>query len=136
MEPERWAIIESLYLLDIHMNAAGYLFVAVVLFAIWAVNFFWFDRQTYMIFTPGQMKVCEKIGGGEQVYDTMGMNTQHLQDDFFRHRILGLGSGDLIVRTSGARTHEFHFNNVLFIKRTLAKIEQMQADRPIVKGGA
>jgi hypothetical protein len=81
------------------------------------------------------MKVCEKIGGGEQVYDTMGMNTQHLQDDFFRHRVLGLGSGDLIVRTSGARTHEFHFNNVLFIKRTLAKIEQMQADRPIVKGG-
>ena len=63
----------------------------------------------------------------------MGMAIQKQRDDLFRHWILGLGSGDLIVRTSGANAQEFDLHNVLFIGRKLELIEQMQRDRPVVK---
>ena len=39
----------------------------------WLSTVFFFDRQTYMIFTPGQLKVRLEIGGGETAYDTQGM---------------------------------------------------------------
>jgi hypothetical protein len=129
------SIFQAIFWLDIRINAAGYLVISTALFIIWAVTFFWFDRQIYIIFTPGQMKVREAIGGGETVYDTAGMTSQHLQDDFFRHRILGLGSGDLVVRTAGAHSHEFRWSNVLFVRRKLQQIEDMQRERPVVAGG-
>jgi hypothetical protein len=134
--PGWWeAILSTLTWLDIRINAAGYLVISTALFIIWAVTFFLFDRQIYIIFTPGQMKVREQIGGGETVYDTAGMTSQHLQDDFFRHRILGLGSGDLTVRTAGAHSHEFRWSNVLFVRRKLQQIEDMQREKPVVAGG-
>lgn len=128
-------IFHYLALLDIRINAGGYLFISLILLAIWLVVTLVFDRQVYMIFTPGQFRVCQEVGGGESTYDTMGMVVQKQRDDLFRHIILGLGSGDLIVRTSGANTHEFHMPNVLFVNRKLQLIEQMQADRPVTKGG-
>jgi hypothetical protein len=121
-------------LLDIRINVGGYLFISLILFAMWLVVMLLFDRQIYMVFTPGQFRVCQEVGGGESTYDTMGMVIQKQRDDLFRHIILGLGSGDLIVRTSGANTHEFHMPNVLFIGRKLQQIEDMQRDRPMVKG--
>jgi hypothetical protein len=128
-------IIQFFFFLDIHMNAGGYLFISSALFIIWAVTFFWFDRQIYIIFTPGQMRVREMIGGAETSCDTSGMTTRHLQDDYFRHLILGLGSGDLIVRTTGADSHEYRWNNVLFVRRKLQMIQDMQRERPVVAGG-
>ena len=53
-----------------------------------------FDRQTFMIFTPGQVRVRQEIGGEETVYDTTGITFQKQRSDLFRHWILGLGSGD------------------------------------------
>jgi hypothetical protein len=120
--------------LHIFLNMGGYLFLSTVLFIIWLVTVFFFDRQTYMIFTPGQLKVREQIGGGEVAYDTRGMVITHLRDDLFRHWILGLGSGDLIVRTAGAHSHEFHMSNVLFVGKKMQQIEEMQRDVPIVSG--
>jgi hypothetical protein len=120
--------------LHIYINMAGYLFFSTGLLVLWIVAVFFFDRQTYMIFTPGQLKVCLEIGGGEQAYDTMGMTIQKLRDDLFRHWILGLGSGDLIVRTSGAQAHEFQMHNVLNVGTKLREIEDMQRERPTVQG--
>ena len=40
--------------LSIYMNAGGYLFISLVLLVVWLVTYFFFDRQIYMIFTPGQ----------------------------------------------------------------------------------
>ncbi|MBY0527935.1 MAG: hypothetical protein K2R98_31345 [Gemmataceae bacterium] len=120
--------------LDIRINAGGYLFVSLVLLAIWLVTMILFDRQIYMIFTPGQLRVCQEIGGGESSYDTAGMVVMKQRSDLFRHWILGLGSGDLVVRTSGANSHEFQMHNVLFVGRKLQLIEQMQRDRPVVRG--
>ena len=42
---------------------------------------------------------------------------------------VGLGSGDMVVRTSGAERHEFRLNNVLFIGRKLQLVEEMQRVR-------
>jgi hypothetical protein len=127
-------VIDFFTFLDIRINTGGYFFIASVLFVIWAITVFAFDRQIYMIFTPGQLKVREEIGGGETAYDTRGMVIQHLRDDLFRHWVLGLGSGDLIVRTSGAHSHEFRMSNVLFVGRKLQMIEEMQRDVPVVAG--
>jgi hypothetical protein len=64
----------------------------------------------------------------------MGMTIQKLRDDLFRHWILGLGSGDLVVRTSGAQAHEFEMHNVLNVGTKLREIEDMQRERPTVQG--
>jgi len=121
-------------LLDIRINAGGYLFISVALFGIWLFTNLFFDRQIYMIFTAGQLRVCQEIGGGETAYDTMGMVIQKQRSDLFRHWVLGLGSGDLIVRTSGANSHEFQLHNVLFVGRKLQLIEQMQREKQVVRG--
>jgi hypothetical protein len=127
-------IFEALGSLHIYINLAGYLFIGTGVLALWLVSVFFFDRQTYMIFMPGQLKVCLEIGGGETSYDAMGMTIEKKRDDLFRHWILGLGTGDLTVRTSGAQTHVFEMHNVLFISTKLKEIEEMQRERPTVQG--
>jgi hypothetical protein len=126
-------ILQAISLLDIRINLAGYFFISAILCGIWAVTTFFFDRQIYMTFTPGQFKVHTEIGGGESSFDTMGMVIQKQRDDLFRHWILGLGSGDLVVRTAGANAQEFNLHNVLFVGKKLELITQMQRDRPVVK---
>ena len=64
----------------------------------WLFTVLLFDRQIYMVFTPGQLKVRTEIGGGEKVYDAVGMTLEKQRSDLFRHWLLGMGSGDLIVR--------------------------------------
>lgn len=127
-------ILDALYFLDIRVNMGGYLFISLILLGIWLVSVLLFDRQIYMVFTPGQLKVCLEIGGGETAYDTMGMSIEKHRDDLFRHWILGLGSGDITVKTSGATSHTFHLPNVLFVGRKLQMIEEMQRERPVVRG--
>lgn len=125
-------ILTALSFLDVRINAAGYLTISLVLFALWCIVFFLFDKQIYMVFTPGQLKVRLEIGEGETAYDTMGMTTQKLRSDLFRHWILGLGSGDLIVRTTGAQAHTFDLPNVLFLGRRHKEVEEMLRQRPVV----
>jgi hypothetical protein len=126
-------LIELFGRLDIRMTAGGYFLIATVLFVVWLVTFVFFDRQIYMRFTPGQLKVCTEIGGGEKVYDAVGMTLEKQRSDLFRHWILGLGSGDLVVRTSGAQTHQFDLPNVLFIGRKVAQIEEMLKKKAVVE---
>jgi hypothetical protein len=111
--------------LDIRINAGGYLYISTFLFLIWLFTLLFFDKQIYMVFTPGQFKVCTEVGGGEQVYSTIGMTLEKQRSDLFRHWILGLGSGDLIVKTTGAQAHHFEMSNVLFINRKKQQIEDM-----------
>ena len=54
--------------------------------------------------------------------------------DLFRHWILGLGAGDLIVRTSGAQGHQLDFPNVLFVSRRAHEINEMMRERAVVSG--
>jgi len=79
---------------------------------------------------------AQEIGDAETAYDTTGMTVQKQRSDLFRHWILGLGSGDLIVKTSGANSQEFHLPNVLFIGKKVQQIEDMLREKAVVKGRA
>jgi hypothetical protein len=133
---EWWSTIaRGLGDLRIFIGFAGFLTIGLCLLAIWVFSVVVFDRQTYIIFTPGQMKVCEEIGAGEKVYDTAGMQLEKHRDDLFRHWVLGLGSGDMTVRTqAGGQVHEIRMSNVLFVHRKLLAIEDMQREKATVQG--
>lgn len=125
---EMWEkIFATLGLLDIRINAGGYVFLGVVLFAIWLVTLLFFDKQTYVVFSPRQFKVRTEIGGGEKVMDTIGLKLEKQKGDLFRHYILGLGSGDLIVKTTGASQDHYDLSNVLFINKKVQQIEDLIA---------
>jgi hypothetical protein len=128
------SILETFMRLHIHINAAGYLLIAGSLLVVWLLIFFLFDTQIYMLFTPGQLRVRQSIGGGEVVYDTAGMSIQKQRNDLFRHGILGLGSGDLIVNTSGAASHHLELPNVLFVGHKVRQIEDMLREKAVVAG--
>ena len=114
--------------LHIYINMAGYLFIGTAVFVIWAVATFGFDRRSYIIFAPGQIRVCEHIGDAVQTYSTYGVAMEKHRDDLFRHYILGFGSGDLTVRVrAGQGQHELKLPNVLFIGWRLHDVEKMLA---------
>ncbi len=123
-------ILRHLGYLDIRINAGGYFFISTILFIIWLFTMLIFDKQIYMVFRPGQFKVCTEIGGGEQTYSTVGLTMEKRRSDLFRHWILGLGSGDLIVKTSGAQAHHFEMDNVLFVGRKVQQIEDLVRQIP------
>jgi hypothetical protein len=127
-------IFAALALLDIRINMGGYLLISIGLFAIWLFTLLFFDRQIYAVFQPGQFKICTEIGGGEKVYDTMGMTLERQRSDLFRHLILGLGSGDLIIRTTGAQAHHFDLPNVLWISSKVQQIEDLLRKRKMTTG--
>jgi hypothetical protein len=129
-------IFEIVSYLDIRINMGGYVFISTGLLLIWLVTFVLFDRQMYMIFTPGQLRVRLEIGGGEKAYDTTGMTIEKQRSDLFRHWILGLGSGDLIVNTAGAHVQHFDLPNVLFIGKKVQQLEDMLREKAVVKGRA
>ena len=72
------------------------------------------------------------IGGGETVYGTTGMVVQKQRGDLFRHWILGFGSGDLIVRPSGAHS-AIEMPNVLQVGRVVRQIEQLIKEQVVVR---
>jgi hypothetical protein len=133
-QAHKWGpILEALGRLHIHINAAGYLLISLTLFVVWLVTVLLFDPQIYMVFTPGQLRIRQEIGGGEEVHDTAGMVVRKQRNDLFRHWILGLGSGDLIVNTAGAATQHFDLPNVLFVGYKVRQIENMLRERPVVQ---
>ena len=87
-----------------------------------------------MVFSPGQFRVRLEIGDAETAYDTAGMTIQKQRSDLFRHWFLGIGSGDLIVRTAGAQTHQFDMPNVLFLGRKVREIEDLLRSKQVVAG--
>lgn len=126
-------VLDALGRLHIYINAGGYVLISTVLLLVWLVTFLFFDQQIYMIFTPGQLRVRQEIGGGESAYDTAGMVVQKQRNDLFRHWIIGLGSGDLVVNTSGAHAHHFDLPNVLFVGNKVRLIEEMLREKPVVR---
>lgn len=125
------SILASFGLLSVHINLGAYVFLSTVLLAFWLFNFLVMDRQVYMIFTPGQLRVCIEIGGGETVYDTTGMVVQKERGDLFRHWILGFGSGDLVVQPVGL-ANPLQLPNVLNVGFKVNRITQMIKEKVIV----
>jgi hypothetical protein len=63
-----------------------------------------------------------------------GMVFQRHRDDFFRHWVLGFGTADLTVFTSGANAQQIEMPNVLGIGHKLAKINTMLQELEVTKG--
>jgi hypothetical protein len=129
-----WDIVISyLTLLDIRMNMGGYLFVSLVLFVIWCIVIFFFDKQVYGIFTPGGFTVVQDIGAGVKAFPTFAMTVTKQRSDLFRHLILGFGSGDLIIQPHDAPAIELP--NVLFAGRKDKEINAMLKQQVVVPVG-
>lgn len=111
--------------LRIHINLAGYLFLGLGVFVLWATATWIFDRRSYVVFTPGQIRVCEHIGASVRTYSTLGVSLEKQRDDVFRHYIFGFGSGDLILKVGGSEKHEIRMPNILGIGSRLKTVEDM-----------
>jgi hypothetical protein len=127
-------ILEAVVQSSVYLNAFGYVAFAVPLLVLWLVVVLYFDRKVYMIFTPGQLRVCQDIGDAEAAYDTHGMVVAKRRNALFRHWLLGLGSGDLTVKTAGANSQQFELHNVLFVESKLKLVQQMLQTREVVTG--
>jgi hypothetical protein len=124
-------VFERFQHLQIYINAGGYFFIAGILFAIWAFTVMVFDHRTYVAFTSGQVRVALAVGAGDTVYSTDGMTFQKKQDDLFRHWIVGLGSGDLIMHRSNTN-QEIDMPNVLFVGSKIKMIERLIKEKEVV----
>jgi len=116
--------------LAIYANLGFYVLVSTAVFAVWLFSFFVSDRLNYWLVTPGQITYNHVVGGGEKSYDTRGMVFEQLQEDFFRHWLLGFGSGDIRISTTGARKEELYLSNVLFVNWKVKQIQQLIAMKP------
>ncbi len=129
-----WGTILSLLgHLDVRINAGGYFFLSGLLLLLWLLAFFFFDRQVYVIISPSNIRVCTEIGGGETMYTTRGSVLEKQRSDLFRHWILGLGAGDLVLRTGGATPTQLDLPNVLFAARKLHQAQRLLKELPIVE---
>ncbi|OWK35835.1 hypothetical protein [Fimbriiglobus ruber] len=118
--------------LDIRMNAGGYLAIGIPLFIAWILVLTIYDRQHYIIFDAGQIRVCQEIGDSELVMDSGGVVVEKKRNDVFRHWLLGFGSGDLKVhKPSGQGGQEAELDNVLGIGRKLVVINKMLQEKQV-----
>jgi hypothetical protein len=124
------SVLEALGRLAIYMNLGFYLFFSTVVFAVWAFAFLIYDRLNFCRIRPGQLTHENIIGNAERSHDTRGMLFEKHQADLFRHWILGLGSGDLEITTTGAKSETFRINNVMFVNSKLDTIQRLIAAKP------
>lgn len=117
--------------LSIRLNATAYLAFSVPLLAAWLFTVFWYDRTRYVIFDQGQIRVKLDVGDSETVMDATGVVVEKLRDDVFRHWMLGLGSGDLMIKTGGVNGRTFELDNVIFIGSRLGLIQRMLQERQV-----
>jgi hypothetical protein len=116
--------------LDIRMNAAGYLFIGIPLFLVWAFVFFVQDRMHFVTFDEGQIRYVMEVGDSAVVAPSEGAMVEKKRSDVFRHWVLGLGTGDLLVRFPNGR--EIELPNIVNADRRMVLINDMLRHKPIV----
>jgi hypothetical protein len=124
-------ILWDLGRLDIRMNAAGYLAVAIPLFLAWLAVIFLYDRQIYVVFDSGQIRYVREVGDSEVVVQTEGAVVEKKRNDLFRHILLGLGSGDIQIQNAGTSGGTIEIENVLNVHRKLAVINLMLKEKAV-----
>jgi hypothetical protein len=129
-------------LVRIHLNLAFYMAFSTLLLLIWLFVIVFVDHFTWWRFSPGQVIEEHRIGQATgHAYNTEGMVVRRLSDDFFRHRILGLGilgvglgTGDFMVKPPYEESFEIH--NVWRANRKQRRMEEMIATRIVESHGA
>ncbi len=117
-------------LISMHMNMGFYVCFSTMIFIVWFLSVFVYDRLSYFKVTPGQITHDFVIGGAAKSYDPRGMVFEKRRNDLFRHWILGLGSGDIIMSTMGAKKETIMVPNVLFVDGKVAAIQRLIAMQP------
>jgi hypothetical protein len=117
--------------LHIYINMAGYLFIATTVLVLWAASVFVFDQRTYMVVSPGNVRVCEHIGASIRNIDSTGLEFEKQRDDLFRHWILGFFSGDLIIHMADKR-EQIRLPNVLWIGWRLEEVQEILREKATV----
>jgi hypothetical protein len=123
-------IVKWLGGLKIHLNQGAYFWFSTLLLVIWTLSVFVFDRMSYWHFKPGQVTHEFGFGAGSKSYDTNGMLLEKHREDLFRHWLLGVGSGDLKISTTGAIKEQIDVPNVLFIGSKIAIMQRLIAEEP------
>src|SRR5262249_33591471 len=109
--------------LNLYLNLGFYVFFSTVMFIVWVVSTFGYDRTHYWRVRRGQLTVEYVFGAGAKSYNTDGMVIEKIRQDMFRHWILGFGSGDIKIITTGATREELHIPNVLFVDFKVARMQ-------------
>lgn len=129
-------IARSIPDLSVHMNSGFYWTFGAALLVLWTLQFFVFDRLVVYRFRPGQLVEERLIGGGERTHDTTGMVVERRNDDFLRHRVLGLGAGDLVIHTRDAQGGPIRVTNVPWVERRVGAIQALVNVKPDEVRGA
>jgi hypothetical protein len=116
--------------LQIHLNLGAFFWFSTVMLTLWSATVFGLDRLSYWEISPGQLTHVTFLGGGSKSYNAQGMGLEKHRDDLFRHWLLGLGSGDLQIKTSGATHEQIDVPNVLFIGSKVELIQKLIAEVP------
>lgn len=116
--------------LKIHLNLGAYFWFSTLMLVLWVVCVFAVDRASYWEIKPGQLTHHSTFGAGSRSYSAQGMGLEKYRADLFRHWLLGLGSGDLEIRTSGATREHIHVRNVLFVGLKVKVIKKLIAEVP------
>jgi hypothetical protein len=123
-------VLNAMGRVSIYMNMGFYVFFSTLVLLVWAFSVFVYDRLSYWRVTPGQLTHDAVIGGAQKSYDTRGMVFEKRRQDLFRHWIIGFGSGDIEISTTGARRETVHIPNVLFVDAKVSAIQKMIAMSP------
>lgn len=116
--------------LRVHMNQAFYAVVFCVLFPVWLLTTFIFNRFHYYTFNTGrQVGDIHVLGGGSKTFAAHSVSIVKLPDDIFVHRVLGLwwlglGTGDVILTYSepGGTAHREVIENIWRVDRKIRQI--------------
>jgi len=115
-------------LLRVHLNLAFYLTFSILLMLIWTGVIVLVDRVSWWRFSPGQVVEEHLLGQAtEHAYNTEMMVVKRLPVDLFRHRFLGLGTGDFLIKPAHEPPFEIH--NVWRARRKQRRMEAMIAKR-------
>jgi hypothetical protein len=113
-------------------NIGFYLVFSTALLIVWSLGVFVFDRISYWRVRPGQFAQISHVGGGAQNFDTQGMRFERREQDYFRHIVLGLGSGDLVFYGKDLQSGSITIPNVSFVDKKAIDIERLIAIKPDV----
>lgn len=110
----------------VQMNLAFYMVFSTALMLLWFIVIFGIDRFTIWRFSSGQVTEVHRLGqAAGHVYDTRNMLMRRLPGDFFRHKILGLGTGDLMFRPAAPGADPFILENVWKVNEKQKQIERL-----------
>lgn len=127
----------------VHMNLAFYMMVSSVLFVVWVVIVFGFDRLSYWRFRGAQIERVQRfasvLGRAPESYSVMHVRLTRFSDDILDHKILGLGivglgTSDVEGRIAifGGGNEVFRIENVWRASRSLRQIQAMMGQKATV----